>query len=49
MDRMENNSSNNSSIVSCIFVAAVTFLPSNGKGILIQTHGLMGGIYEVRR
>jgi uncharacterized membrane protein YozB (DUF420 family) len=28
MDRIENNTSNNSSIVACVFVAAVTFLPS---------------------
>jgi hypothetical protein len=27
-DRIENNESNNSSIVMCVFVAAVTFLPS---------------------
>jgi hypothetical protein len=27
-DRIENDVSNNSSIVACVFVAAVTFLPS---------------------
>jgi hypothetical protein len=35
-----------------VFVTTVTFitkmLPSNDKGIHIQTHRLMGGIYEVR-
>jgi hypothetical protein len=37
---------------ACVFVAAVTFfsdpLPSNDRGIHIQTHRLMGRIYEVR-
>jgi hypothetical protein len=28
MDRIENDASNISSIVACVFVAAVTFLPS---------------------
>jgi hypothetical protein len=27
--RIENDASNNSSIVACVFVAAVTFLPSH--------------------
>jgi hypothetical protein len=27
-ERMENDASNNSSIVTCVFIAAVTFLPS---------------------
>jgi hypothetical protein len=36
----------------CLFVAAVTFLPtlpSNDRGIHIQTYRLMGGIYEACR
>jgi hypothetical protein len=52
-DRIEDDVSNSSSIVACVFVAAVTFLPSRClatiRGIHIYTHILMGGIYEVRR
>jgi hypothetical protein len=48
MDRIEN-ASNNSTYVAC--VAAVTFLLSRCLatigGMYIQTHRLMGGIYEV--
>jgi hypothetical protein len=40
------------SIVACAFVAVVTFLReplhSNDTVINKETHGLMGGIYEVR-
>jgi hypothetical protein len=50
-DRIENDASNSSSIVACVFLAAVTFLPSRCiatiGGVHIQTHRLMGGIYEV--
>jgi hypothetical protein len=42
---IENDASNNSSIVACVFGTEVTFftepLPSNDKGI----HRLMGGIF----
>jgi hypothetical protein len=50
MDRIENDASNSSSILQCVFVAAVTFLPSPCLATVrmhIQTHRLMGGIYEV--
>jgi hypothetical protein len=33
---IENDASNNSSIVACVFVTAVTFLPSNDKGIFTE-------------
>jgi hypothetical protein len=42
-DRIEIDAFSNSSIVACVFVTAVTFLPH------IRTHKLMGGIFEVRR
>jgi hypothetical protein len=51
-DHIENNASNNSSIVACVFVAAETFLTSRclaTRGEYTQTHRLMGKIYEVRR
>jgi hypothetical protein len=45
--------SNNSSVVSCVFVAAVTVLPSRCvatiDGYTYKHTRLMGGIYEVRR
>jgi hypothetical protein len=40
MDHIQNDVSNNSCIVVCIFIAVVILLPSdgsNGKGIHIQT------------
>jgi hypothetical protein len=44
---IENDTSNSSSIVACVFVTTVTFLPSRClatiRGIHIQTHRLMGG------
>jgi hypothetical protein len=53
MDSIENDTSNNYSIVAYVFVAAVTFLPSRCLttigGVYIQTYRLMGGIYEIRR
>jgi hypothetical protein len=52
MDRVDNDTSNNSSIVACVLVAAVTFLPNPCLAMIrvyTQTHRLMGGIYEVRR
>jgi hypothetical protein len=52
-DCIENDASNNSPIVACVFVAAVMFLLSRCLatigGIHIQTHKLMRGIYEVSR
>jgi prolyl-tRNA synthetase len=46
MDRIENDASNSSSIVACLFIAAVNvfteLLPSNDGRIHIQTHRLMG-------
>jgi hypothetical protein len=50
MDSIEKDASGISSIVFCIFFAAVTFLPMPCLatiGIHIQTHRLVGGIYEV--
>jgi hypothetical protein len=53
MDRIENDASNNSSTAACVFVASVTFIPSCCLATIgeihIETHTLMGGIYEVRR
>jgi hypothetical protein len=45
-----NDASNNYSIVAFIFVANVStkLLPGNGREVHIQTHRLMGGIYELR-
>jgi hypothetical protein len=40
----ENHASNISSIVTCISCRGL--LPSNDRGVHIQTHGLMRGIYE---
>jgi hypothetical protein len=51
MDRIENDASNNSSIVACVFDAAVTFLLSRCLatiGDTQMTHRLMVGIYKVR-
>jgi hypothetical protein len=52
-DRVEHDMYNNSSMFVCVFVAAVKCLPSRClatlDGIHIETHRLMGGIYEVRR
>jgi hypothetical protein len=51
MDRIENEASNNHSIVACAFVAAVTTLPScylPTIGVHIETYRAMIGIYEVR-
>jgi hypothetical protein len=61
MDHIENDTASDSSIVACVFVAMVTFLPShfptndkgifteplpsNDRGIHVQTHRLMGQIY----
>jgi hypothetical protein len=49
----ENDAPSNYSIVACVFVAAVTYftepLPSNDRGIHVQTNRLMGDIYVVRR
>jgi hypothetical protein len=49
----KNDASNNSSTVACVSVAKVTFLPSRClatiRGVHIQTHRLVGGIYEVSR
>jgi hypothetical protein len=39
--------SNNSSIVACVFVAALKYLSS--LGIHLRLHTLIGEIYEVRR
>jgi hypothetical protein len=47
----ENDVSNNSSIVACILwrqKLSTEPLPSNDMGIHIQSHRLMGGIYEER-
>jgi hypothetical protein len=48
MDRIESDSSNNSSIVARIFVAAVKFLPSRCLATVGDTYinRLIGGIYE---
>jgi hypothetical protein len=46
------DASNNYSIVACVFVAVVTFLPNRciaTIGVHINTRRLMGGIYGVRR
>jgi hypothetical protein len=52
-DRIENNASNISSILACVFLTAVDVftesLPSNDRGTQVQTHRLIGGVYEVRR
>jgi hypothetical protein len=37
-NRIENNASNNSSIVVCVFVAAVTFLSSRCLVTIRDTH-----------
>jgi hypothetical protein len=45
---IENDASNNTSVVACVFVTTITFLPSSClamMGIHIQTHRLMGGIF----
>jgi hypothetical protein len=42
MDRIENDASKNL-IVACVFVAAVTFSPSNKIG---KIHRLMAGTYN---
>jgi hypothetical protein len=51
MDNIEKDAPNNSTIVACVFVVAVTFLLRRClvtiEGIHTQTHRLMGGIYEV--
>jgi hypothetical protein len=47
MNHIENDASDNSSIVVFVFVANVMFLLSNDRGIHIQAHRLMGEIYEV--
>jgi hypothetical protein len=49
---IENDASNNSSIVACIRYHGNVFtepFPSNDRGIHIQTHRLIGGIYEVHQ
>jgi hypothetical protein len=50
MDGIENDTSNNTSTVACVFVAMVTFLPSHYLAsievIYIQTHRLMGETYD---
>jgi hypothetical protein len=49
MDHIENNTSKNSSIVARIYFHGIMFtkpLPSDSKGIHIQTHILMGESYE---
>jgi hypothetical protein len=38
MDRTENDGSNKSSIVACVFVAAVTFFPSRCLTSIGDTH-----------
>jgi hypothetical protein len=51
MARIDSDASNNSSIVACLFVAAVTNLPSRclaNRGGYTYRHRLMGWIYEVR-
>jgi hypothetical protein len=51
MDRVENDASNNASIVACVRCRGYLLtqsLSSNDKGIHSQTHSLVGGIYEVR-
>jgi hypothetical protein len=37
-DGIENDASNNSSIVACVFVAAVTFIPSRCLETIRDTH-----------
>jgi hypothetical protein len=52
MERIENETSISSSVVACIRYLGNVFtepLPSVDKEINIQTHRLLGGIYEVRR
>jgi hypothetical protein len=47
MDRIENDASNNTSIVACNLCRGNVFtepLPSNGGGMHIQTHRLMAGV-----
>jgi hypothetical protein len=52
MDHIEN-ASNNFSIVTCVFIVAATFPPrrflATTGSIHIQTHKLIGGIYEAHR
>jgi hypothetical protein len=37
-DRIENVASNNSSIVACVFVVAVTYLPNRCLAMVWDTH-----------
>jgi hypothetical protein len=48
MDHTENDSFNNSVIVACVFLAAVTSCLATLGGIHIQTHRLMEGMCEVQ-
>jgi hypothetical protein len=43
MNGIENNASSNSSIIGCVFIAAVTFLPKNSLATIVE------GSYELRR
>jgi hypothetical protein len=51
MDGIENDTTNNCFIVACVFVAEIIFLGDRclamKVGIRIETHRLIGGIYEV--
>jgi hypothetical protein len=53
MDCIENDASNNYSIVARVFVAMVMFFTepfhSNNREIHVQSHRPMGGVYEVCR
>jgi hypothetical protein len=50
-DRIENNRSSYSSVVGCLFAARMCIfsscLTNNDRGTHVQTHRLMGRIYEV--
>jgi hypothetical protein len=47
-DHIDNDASNNSSIVACVFVVMGTFLPSRCLATIAE-YTLMEGIYKVRR
>jgi hypothetical protein len=48
MDRIENDTCSNSSSVSCVFIAAITFLPSRCVATIGDTQ-TDGRDYDVRR
>jgi hypothetical protein len=53
MDRAENDASKDSFTFGCVFVVTITFftepLLNNDRGVHIETHKVLEGIYEVCR